>query len=302
VTGDAKGIVVAELGGTRLRVAVFDAAGEERYGETIATPRERPTALAEVLARGVAEVDLSVVGAVVGVPGPVDYEVGRAPWLPNLPDWGDGLTARALAVSLGVPVILANDGDLGALGEHRDGAGRGVDDLVYLTVGTGVGAGVVIGGRLLHGRWSLAEAGHMVIDYRGGASVEDLGSGPALARLAGIDPTEVVERCRQGDERALADLRQTADVLAVGLLNLIYGFMPQRVVIGGGLAEAGALLLEPMRQRVGALGAGLPLGVEEIVPAELGGRAGLLGGRALGQDAFLTGVGSHGLRITPPHS
>ena len=299
-SAERSGIVVADLGGTQLRVTVYNTAGEERYAQSMATPRDRPSALAEALARAVAGVALPVVGAVVGVPGPVDYEAGHAPWLPNLAEWSNGITARELAETLQIPVILANDGDLGALGEHHDGAGRGVDDLVYLTVGTGVGSGVVIGGRLLHGRWSLAEAGHMVIDHRSGASVEDLGAGPALGRLAEMDPRVVVERCRRGDKEALADLRQTADVLAVGLLNLLYCFMPQRAVIGGGLSAAGSLLLEPMRERVGALGRGLSLSVAEIVEAELGDRAGLLGGRTLGRDAFLTDRGSHGLTITPP--
>ncbi|MEE9276809.1 MAG: ROK family protein [Dehalococcoidia bacterium] len=295
-----RGVLVADLGGSQLRVAVFDGAGEIRHKTSVETPPGRPAALGGALSDAKSSVDLEVLGAVVGVPGPVDYQRGEVGRLPNLPAWEGRVSARLLADTLGLPVILANDADLGALGEHRSGAGRGVADMVYLAVGTGVGAGVVTGGRLLHGRWSLAEAGHMVIDRASGGTVEALGAGPALRRLTGEDAERVVMLAGEGDGQALAAMAQVAEALAIGLLNLLYCFMPQRAVIGGGLAQAGALLLDPIREQVARRGAGLSLDAAEIVLGEHGSDAGLVGGGALGVDAFLAGAGSSALQITRP--
>ena len=128
--------------------------------------------------------------AVVGLPGAVDYEAGRFLWAPNLPaQWPDQLSADGLSAQLGLPVSIANDADLAAVGEAWFGAGATSPAVAYLTISTGIGAGVVNGGRVLRGTRSLAEVGHVVIDWRAwrdGApsTVEELGSGSGVARLA----------------------------------------------------------------------------------------------------------------------
>lgn len=143
----------------------------------VPTPPDDPTALVSAIHSAVAEAGVPVAGAVVGVPGIVDFEEGRPLALPNLPRWEPTLSCGWLANETGLPVLLANDADLAALGEHRFGAGQGALDMVYMTISAGVGAGVILGGRLLQGRRPLAEAGHMVIAHEDGLTVEDLGRG-----------------------------------------------------------------------------------------------------------------------------
>ena len=108
--------------------------------------------------------DVSVSGAVVGLPGSINYQTGQVIHLPHLPHWPHTVSADWLSAQVGLEVLIANDADLAALGEHRFGAGIGTSDMVYITASTGVGAGVIIGNKLLHGKLSLAEAGHTIID------------------------------------------------------------------------------------------------------------------------------------------
>ncbi len=281
----AAGALCVDLGGTHLRVAVFSDHGAVLHKSVIATPRDTPEALVAAMKGALADGAVAVRGAVVGVPGPISYRDGQAVRLPNLPGWEEHVAARRLSSELRLPVLLANDADLAALGEHRFGAGRGCSDMVYVTSSTGVGAGVVIGGRLLHGRWSLAEAGHMIIDWRSGATVEEIGSGTALARLAGVDGETVAERARAGDAAALAVFREVADAFAVGVHNLVHCFMPERVVIGGGVSRAGDLLLGPVRQQLDRCTKGCSTSGDDVVVAQGGDDVGLLGAFAFWQDS-----------------
>jgi glucokinase len=216
---------------------------------------------------------------VVGVPGVIDYARGTVVALPQLPRWGTTVTATWLAAQLGLPVALANDADLGALGELHFGAGRGVEHLVYVTCSTGVGAGVVINGRLLHSRYSLAEVGHTIIDWRTGATVETFGSGSGLHALTGESAQAIAARAAQGDPAAGALLQATAEAFAVGVLTLVRCFMPDRVVVGGGLAQTRERLLDPVRALI-ARAPYCTVSAEDIVLAECGDDAGLRGAYA----------------------
>jgi glucokinase len=272
----AAGMVAVDLGGTRLRAAVFDAAGELRAHVVVPTPRDDPMALPAAMREAISEAALPVAGAVVGVPGVIDYAQGTVVALPQLPLWGTTVTARWLAEQLALPVALANDADLAALGELHFGAGRGVQHLVYVTCSTGVGAGVVIGGRLLHSRYSLAEVGHTIIDWRSGATVETFGSGSGLFAQTGESAEAIAARAEAGDAAAAALFQTTAEAFAVGVLTLVRCFMPDRVVVGGGLSQTGERLLGPVR----ALIARMPyrtLAPDDIVLAECGDDAGLRG-------------------------
>ena len=195
------GILACDLGGTQLRTAVVDASGAVTHRRAVPTPKDDPAALVAVLRDALAEAN-DVEGVVVGVPGPIDYAAGAPTMLVNLPAWEGHVSEAALSDGLGLDVLLANDADLAALGEHRFGAGRDFDDIAYVTVSTGVGAGVVLGGRLVRGRLSLAELGHTVIDRHTMQTVEDLGSGTALGRLAGENARRP---CRPGRSRANAE-------------------------------------------------------------------------------------------------
>jgi predicted NBD/HSP70 family sugar kinase len=140
----------------------------------------------------------------------------------------------------------------------------------------------------------------MIVDRATGASVEDLCSGSALRRIAGRDPRQTVEAARNDHPAAVQQIAQITDALAVAILNLVYCYMPDRVVIGGGMAQAGALFLDPIRAHITEAGVGLSLSADGIVLAEHGNDVGLLGGYALGTDAFLSDIGSHGIVITTP--
>jgi glucokinase len=195
-----------------------------------------------------------------------------------------------LSADLGLPVSLANDADLAAVGESWFGAGRDFADMAYMTVSTGIGAGVVVGGLLLHGRRSMAEVGHTVVDGEAlaegrPATVEELGSGTALDRLAkeaGLDVAgkDLVNHVRAGDERAAKVLTRVVTAAAIGAVNLAHLFTPEVLVIGGGLGLNGDLVLDPIRQLLDARGPrGLPTPIA-VVNAALGDDAGLAGAGA----------------------
>ena len=302
VASDGWGVLAVDLGGTRLRVAVFSRAGAMLHKSVIPTPRDEPEALVRAMKDALAECAIEVRGAVVGVPGPVSYAEGTVLRLPNLPGWEEDVSARHLADGVGLPVLLANDADLATLGEHRYGAGQGVSDMLYVTSSTGVGAGVIVGGRLLHGHYSLAEAGHMIIERSTGGTVESLGSGTALVRAAGVDGATVAARARGGDERSLALFWEVADAFATGVLNLIHCFMPERVVIGGGVSRAGDLLLDPIRDRLRRYGAGCSVSTADVVLARGDDDVGLLGAFALSMDSMADEASGSGLSPATPRA
>ncbi len=274
---EGPGVLAVDLGGTRMRVAVFSAAGEMVHRTILPTPREDPGALIEAMRAVRDDCGIAIEGAAVGVPGVVSYADGTVLRAPNLPGWEGALAASRIGEGLGLSVVLANDADLAALGEYHFGAGKGAPDMVYVTSSTGVGAGVIIDGRLLRAARSLAEVGHTIIDYHDGATVESLGSGTALERIAGADPAVVEARARAGDPEAQRLFRAVADALATGVFNLAHLFMPTRVVIGGGMSRAGELLLGPVRERLGRCSPDCPLLSCEVVAAANGDDAGLVG-------------------------
>ena len=270
-------VLGVDLGGTNMRVAVVTPAGEIIARSSQPTPPDDPAALPRLMREVAAGASEELRGAVVGVPAVVDYEHGVAQRMPNLTRWEGHLAAQPLADACGLPAVLVNDADLAAVGEHRYGAGRGTDDMVYLTISTGIGGGVVIGGQLLHSKRSLAEVGQTTIDYRERQILEALGSGPALERLSGLSGAEVTRRAQAGDAAALGWLGEIAAVIAVGVANAIECYMPERVVIGGGVASAGALLLDPVRERLAELHSARLLDPSQVVSASGGDDVGLRG-------------------------
>ncbi len=279
-------VLSVDLGGTRMRVAVVGPGGAVLRRRVEPTPRRGacPDALLALMA-GFLETT-GVVEAVVGVPGRVDYATGRLEHAPNLPPgWTLALSEERLSSVLGLPVALANDADLAAVGEARFGAGRHYRDVVYLTISTGVGAGVVLDGHLVHGRRSLAEVGHTVIDRQAAAAgqpatLEDLASGTALTRLAadaGLagNGAAVVRLVQTGHPGARAVWDRVAEAAAIGVANLAHLYSPDVVVIGGGLGRVGSLLLDPIRAHLARRG---PRGLTvDVVGAALGDDAGLAG-------------------------
>ena len=280
----AESVLACDVGGTRLRVAILDSHGSVHSRKVISTPLNEPSALVHTMRLVLDKAKRTISGAVVGMPGPINYERGEGLKLPNLPDWTGHISAARLSTEVGLPVLLANDADLAALGEHRYGAGIGSRDMLYVTSSTGVGAGVILGGRLLRGELSLAEVGHTIIDRATRETVESLGSGTALARLAGEDAASVEARAVAGDIDALQHFATVAGDFAIGVFNLVHCFSPEIVVIGGGMSQAGDLLLDPIRAMLEQCGATCSSSRAKVVRAEGGDDVGLKGAAAYWTD------------------
>ncbi|HEY8628492.1 MAG TPA: ROK family protein, partial [Gaiellaceae bacterium] len=262
--------------------------------------RERPTPTASQneLLEGLDEVVEELlddgVGAIgFGIPSRIDQRSGRTLSSTNIPLEGVDFRDR-MAERFGLPVGIDNDGNAATIAEWRFGAGRGVRHMVMLTLGTGVGGGLILDGRPYRGSIGAgAELGHMVIDYdgphcqgtcRGHGHLEVLASGTAATAAANAvlgghaTARELVERAQQGDAAARNALAEIGRRLGAGLVTIVNVFDPELIVIGGGFAAgAGALVLEPAREL--ALRESLTPTNEllRIVPAELGPEAGLVG-------------------------
>ncbi len=283
----AERVLAVDLGGTTMRAAVIDADGRVLLRRTQPTPRGQacPDALLALVGEVLA--DEPVAGAVVGLPGRVDHVAGALERAPNLPPhWPEALREDLLAERLGVPVALANDADLATVGEAAFGAGRGAADLVYVTFSTGVGAGVLLGGRLVRGRRSLAELGHTIVDLDAlaagrPATVEDRGSGTALGRAGaarGLPPSgaEVAARATKGSPVAVEAWQEVAGVVGVAVANAAHLFAPEVVVLGGGMGRDPRLLATARAalDHHGPRGLDPPVAVRS---AALGDDAGLVG-------------------------
>lgn len=285
--GSGLPVLAVDLGGTRMRAAIVDSSGRvlERCAEPTPHDAHGPDALV-ALATNLLHRH-AVASAVVGVPGRVHYGMGQLEHAPNLPaGWASTLTEFTLSDLLGVPVALANDADMAAVGEATFGAGRAFADVAYITISTGVGAGVVLGGRLVHGSRSLAEIGHTVIDRRAvregrPATVEQLGSGTALASHAtalgldaeGADLVALVDQ----DARARTVWGDAVQVAGLAVVNIAHLFAPEVVVVGGGVGRSGEQLLAPIRALLATHGLRGRDANPVVVSAALGDDAGIVG-------------------------
>ena len=234
-----------------------------------------------------------VIGVGMGVPGPVDMETGVIGSSAILPGWVGLQVGPAMEERLDLPVAVDNDANLGALAETRWGAGRGSAHVAYIKVATGVGAGLVLGGRLYRGHAGTAgEIGHVVLEERGElcrcgnrGCLETLAGGPALLRLLATPRVStlpaLVAAARAGDagcRRVVADAGRAIGVAAAGLCNLL---SPEVVVVGGHLARAGDLLLDPLRSEIDRYAIPATARRTRVRSSALGGRAELLGALAL---------------------
>ncbi|MGA2284180.1 MAG: ROK family transcriptional regulator [Candidatus Dormibacteria bacterium] len=305
-------VIGVDFGHRHLRVGIADLSGRLLHDEQRPLPLDlgAQESCAEALAMathlmaraGLDRGDILQVG--FGLPGPIDPVSGRVGWGAILHRW-EGLEARStLRRGFGLPVVVENDGNLGALGELRRGAGRGFTDVVYLNVGTGVGAGVIIGGRIHRGAaGTAAEVGHITVDEQGqlcrcgnrGCLETVVGSGAILETLQHsygeeLDIPGVLALAERGDarcRRALADAGRAVGVVVANLCNLL---SPQRIIVGGILARAGEVILTPLRETVAQRAVPAAVRATEIVPSALGERAELVGAICLALDEVAAGV------------
>ncbi|MFB6892026.1 ROK family protein [Kitasatospora sp. NPDC056327] len=275
MTGAPAEAVGVDVGGTKIAAVRVTAGGAVPVRARCATPRGTAAELVAAVAGLVERVRGERVAAVgVGLPGMVDARTGALAFAPGL-EFARAPLRELIEDAVGLPVVTDNDANVAAWAEYRRGAGRGHEHLVLVTLGTGLGCGVVVGGRLLHGaRGFAAEASHLTVDPGGvrcecgnlgcwgaaasGAAIARLGGSTArehpdspLARLTGGGRTDagaaVTAAARGGDDRALAILDRIGTLTGVGLAALANLFDPAVVIVGGGPVAAGELLLAPAR-------------------------------------------------------
>ena len=312
-----KWVVGVDFGGTNTKVGLVSASG--RVVRTavfsscdIASPArflEAISGAAESLARSVGMRPAQLRGLCVGAPGPVDVERGVIHSMVNVPGWREVPLGPRLERRLRCRCLIENDVHLFALGEWRFGAGRGARALVCLTLGTGVGGGLIFDGRLYRGAVGAAgELGHMVIDPRGrrcacgargcleaqvgtaallslGRRAIRQGSEPlcSLVRQARgrLTPELLAAAARRGDRAARQVWVDIGHSLGVGLGNLINLLNPDRIVLGGGIANAWSLFSPGLLRTVRAQAMDVPARAVRIVRAQLGSHAGIVGAAVL---------------------
>jgi glucokinase len=287
-------VLAIDLGGTKLAAAVVDAAGRIL---SIRNEPVRKTSFAETVEQVAAEahaaVEASGLGwnhiSRVGVVVPGIVTTSGFVWAPNL--WGDADVplSRELNCSLPAPLVMDSDRAGYVLGEQWLGASKGLNDVVFVAVGTGIGAGIISGGRLIRGFGGMAGAvGWMALTpqfedaYGAIGCWEAKSAGPAVARRAGHPSARsVAAAARAGDASCSLAIDESAAYIGMGVANLISIFNPQMVVLGGGLLRAGDLLLDPIRREVSRWALPRAAAQARIELSQLGERAGLLGAARL---------------------
>jgi glucokinase len=296
---NGKRVIGVDLGGTKILAGVVDEDGRVEQRREHPTPVASQAELLAGLDAAVEELLSDKIAALgFGIPSPVDQRTGRAQQAVNIP-LDDTIDFRSrMADRFGIPVGIENDANAAAYAEFRFGAARDVQTMVMLTLGTGCGGGVVIDGQLFRG-W--AEFGHMVIVYdglpcqgtcTGRGHLEPYVTGVAATKLAqeefgpAVDAHRLVRLATEGEPRAVEILDGIGRHLGAGLGSLVNIFNPELIVIGGGFAAAGDFVLDPAReilQREGLAKAGERV---QIVRAELGTAAGLIGAGLVAFDAL----------------
>jgi len=309
-----RSVLALDLGGTKIITAAVLSTGEivsRKYSLTLADEGPWPiinrlsSAVAETMAQAKLKTS-DIAGIGIAAAGIIDTKEGIVTTSPNLPGWRDVPLRDIIAERLGLITYLINDASAAALGEHRFGAGRGVDNLIYLTVSTGIGGGIIIDGELYLGADGCAgEIGHMIIETHGPqcncgkfGCLEALASGSAMTkesvrrlnqgekssiirlvdgRLEGITAETVSLAARKGDSLACDIVARAATYLGIGLANLVNIFNPELIVIGGGVSKMGNMLLAPARKAIREIAFKLPARTARIVRARLGSNAGIIG-------------------------
>jgi len=306
-----------DVGGTKVLGIVLDDAGAIVAQHKEATRRGAEDLVEHLIAvaRSLCEQHPSVTALGVGVPGLVDRH-GTLRFAPNLPGVVELPVGSRLSEALGLPVRADNDATCAAWAEHQLGAAVGADTALLVTLGTGIGGGLIVDGLLVRGANGFAgEIGHMVVDddgipctcgrrgcwerYASGSALDRqarelvaASGGRRLVELAGGDPelvtgVEVVAAAAEGDPDSVELVARFADWFALGLANLIHAFDPSRCVVGGGLVAAGDVVLGPIRTSLSGARLVAPehRPPVDVVPAILGPEAGAIGAALLAREA-----------------
>lgn len=305
-----------DIGGTKLALASVDPRGAVLHRSVVGAPAfdagRMVESILELVAGGIASsraegLEVEAVG--IGAAGFILWEEGLLMSSPNI-DWSDVPLRDIVARSTGLPTFLDNDATAAASGERLAGIAKGIEDFVLVTLGTGIGGGICIGGRVLRGsRGTAAEVGHMVLDPEGPecgcgrrGCLEALASGTALereaVRLAGADPSSVLHdastsdpgsvtgemvsaAARGGDAAAAAAFENISWHLGLGIANLVHLLDPRMVVLGGGVSRSGDLFIDRVRDTVAARGVPELVRDVRVELSTLGSEAGVIGAAAV---------------------
>jgi len=306
--------IAVDIGGTHMRVAAFpENEKKPTFHKRIRTYTNGETSLDRLinLIQEAIPPGEHVDAVGIAVPGPVDPEKGIILTAPNLPEWEGVPIPQRIETEIGAPAFLGNDANLAALGEWHYGAGRGHHDLIYLTISTGIGGGVISNDRLLLGSHGLAaELGHVTIlpdgplcgcGQRG--HLEALASGTGIAAyvaeqlangrkssLSGNpDTKEISQAAKNGDTLANEAFQRAGHYLGLGVANYLIIFNPSIVIFGGGVSKVGDLLFKPMRETIQKTVLSKHYLADLVITtAELDDNAGLYGALALARDSILS--------------
>ena len=308
-----KMIIGIDLGGTKINTVLADRSGNIKARDVRDTlARDGPGVVIERMVEAIRSVTdgSEIEGIGIGAAGACDTAKGIVTHSPNLLDWHYIPLKGEIQRYFDVPTYLENDATVAALGEYRFGGYEGIDNLIYISVGTGIGGGIIINGQLYSGTsGSAGEVGHMTIDINGikcpcgnTGCWETLASGTAMAReavkriqageqttildfsdgeLDKVDGKSIYAAAEKGDRLANELIQQTGYYLGVGLVNLVDIFNPQLILIGGGLSQMGTVLLDHANKVVNERAFKLPAQAVSIQTARLGTDSTALGAVAL---------------------
>ena len=305
-----------DVGGTNVKVALVDKSGSIVYSDTVPTRAEMGyeytisniiKAIQSLMKESKTSKDL-IEGIGFGFPGQIDCDNGIVRLAPNIPGWIDIPIADIVSKEFGIPVKVDNDVRCAALAELNFGAGKGAKNMICITVGTGIGSGLIINGKLVRGASNAAgELGHIKLQMQDGpicgcgdtGCLEAFASGPAIVALAeeyikggkstkyrelanpDITPYIVAEAAKQGDVVAKKIFETIGNYIGIGLASVVNLLNPEKVVIGGGVADAGDLLFGPIKETLKKRTMPIQGAAVEVVHAELGNTAGVIGASLL---------------------
>lgn len=308
-----------DVGGTNVKIALVDKSGKIIYSNSVPTYAKMgyeytvnniKQAIKDLMKEtNTTAKDIDGIG--FDFPGQVDYKTGVVKLAPNIPGWVNVPIAQMIEEEFHIPTRIDNDVRCAALGEMKFGAGQGCENFVCITVGTGIGSGLVVNGQLVRGASNAAgEIGHIKLQMKDGlicgcgdtGCLEAYASGPSIVAMAQdyikggkstkfremaaaeggeITPYMVAKAAEAGDPVAKRIFAIVGEYIGIGLTSVINLLNPEKVIIGGGVAEAGDLLLDPIRKTIKERAMVVAGSAVEIVPAQLGNSAGVIGASML---------------------
>lgn len=306
-----------DVGGTNVKIALVDTEGSIVYSNSIPTRAEMGyeytvSSIKQAITDLMKETKTSnevIEGIGFGFPGQIDCTNGVVRLLPNIPGWVNVPIAKIIEDEFGIPTKVDNDVRCAALGELNYGAGKGCKNLICITVGTGIGSGLIVNGKLVRGADNAAgEIGHIKLSMDETAPIcgcgdtgclEAYASGPAIVAMAEdyikggkstkyrelaspeITPYVVCEAAKQGDAVARRIFTIIGRYIGIGMASVVNLLNPEKIIVGGGVAGAGDILLKPLEKALKERAMPISGGSVEVVPAQLGNTAGVIGASLL---------------------